>query len=395
MRLTNYWPVAAVVFLCGLSGCGGADKRGPLIRDLADAVNESADMLAQVTDVASAERYLVRIKTITERIEAINEKLGNEEKPDPTKIPREDMAGFQALVAKRAELGRDLEKDDVPDDPEVKGQKIIAEDEKLDKYINDVNALYGYAEKYEEDIKLAIKRQGAELARIRLLDPEVATVLKEVLKKFDREPEFTLDEISPPLYKEKYFMDRLILSLREATKIADTIRSEATANAALTGLKKEYQTMTIIFAELQKAGKNASNDVEKLRKQYQEVLNAWSGLLREGSRIKQGIVKYGRVPEENEIDPAMWPPVRDMFEQFEQFEFTYKNKDGQIEWGWEPKVNQSMGGGMMPGGMPGMGMQGGGGMRGGGMPGGGGMRGGGGMPGGGGMRGGGMPGGRP
>jgi hypothetical protein len=94
-------------------------------------------------------------------------------------------------------------------------------------------------------------------------------------------------------------------------------------------------------------------------------------------------VKYGRVPEENEIDVAMWPPVRDMFEQFEQFEFTYKNKDGQIEWGWEPKQQMGMGG--MPGGM---GMPGGGGMRGGGMPGGGGMRGGMGMPGGGGMRGG-------
>src|SRR5262249_24402940 len=124
MRLTNYWPVAAVVFLCGLSGCGGGDKRGPLIRDLADAVNESADMLAQITDVASAERYLVRIKTIAECIEWLADKLGNEEKPDPTKVPREDMAAFQALVAKRAELGRDLEKDDVPEDPQAKGQKI-------------------------------------------------------------------------------------------------------------------------------------------------------------------------------------------------------------------------------------------------------------------------------
>src|SRR5260370_23850982 len=57
MRGFKLASVVAVVFLCGLSGCMPKDKRGQLIREMIDSVNETADLLAQVKDADSAERY--------------------------------------------------------------------------------------------------------------------------------------------------------------------------------------------------------------------------------------------------------------------------------------------------------------------------------------------------
>jgi hypothetical protein len=343
MRRVNLLPLAALVLLCGVSGCLGGDKRGLYIRQLIDSTNEVADILAQIKDTDSAERFKLRLKACTEHYDKIKEKLGAADKPEELKIDRQFMGAKDLLIAKRLELGRDLEMDDLPEDPEKKGEKIIPEAE-AEKIIDWVNRTIGYADQFSEEIKLCMKRLGAEIARIRLLDPAVAEVIKEPLKAVAKEPDFTIDEISPALYKEQYLMRRMVNSLQDATKIAKSILSEATANAALPGLTKELRMTDVFLSELKNVGKNAPTDIADLKKMFAEVQSARGSLFSEVARIKRGVVKWGRIREEDVLDPAMWPPVRDIFEQFEQLEFD-----------WEPPAKGSFGMGM---GMPGMGMPG-------------------------------------
>ena len=96
-RARFFWGVVSLLFTLKLSGCGGSDPYEAFLIEVVSVRREFNDILASVTDKASAEAAKAKITALGERMAEMMERMKKMDVPD-----QQHATAIQAQYAQRA-----------------------------------------------------------------------------------------------------------------------------------------------------------------------------------------------------------------------------------------------------------------------------------------------------